>query len=213
MNPQALQELPDFHRGYEVYWSLADKPGYSGVATFTRIKPEGVFRQLGEPSKIVEGEGRVVGLQFGPLMLINAYFPNSQPDHARLDVKLDFCDKMLRVVNGAAYRGESVVLTGDVNIAHKENDLANPQANKNASGFLPEERAWLDTFLAGPCHDGFRQFEQSGGHYTWWSYRAGVRERNIGWRIDYVLGNVQFNAVLHHPDKMGSDHCPVSALW
>ncbi len=167
---------------------------------------------LGDPQ--CDNEGRVLTLVFEDLAVINANFTNSQREHARLGYKLEFCKRMLEVCNSLQARGKTVILCGDYNIAHKEIDLKNPKENVDNAGFLPEERAWMDSFIAtGYYVDIFRQREPGPGHYTWWSYRPGIRERNIGWRIDYHCISPKLEpgviAVGHHPKSMGSDHCPV----
>jgi len=198
--------------GYHAYWFSAKKPGYSGVATFCKKEPLDVTYGMGAGE--FDDEGRVVSVHFKNLVLINAYFPNSQRDHARLDYKLKFCKKMLQFCKSHVDVGKNIVLCGDYNIAHKEIDLKNPKQNENNAGFLPEERAWMDQFLKSGFKDAFR--EKNGDvkdEYTWWSYRPGVREKNIGWRLDYHSVNEDFldqvKSVYHQQKVKGSDHCPV----
>lgn len=197
--------------GFHGFWHSAEKPGYSGVAVFCKQEPMRVTEGLGVPE--IDSEGRVLQLDFGGFTLINAYFPNSQREHTRLPYKLAFCRAMLAHTEKLRQAGKHVVLCGDLNIAHKEIDLRNPKENRDNAGFLPDERAWLDGFEAKGYVDTFRKFEKSGGHYTWWSNRPGVRERNIGWRLDYFWVNLEFSdrieAARHQPEVMGSDHCPV----
>jgi exodeoxyribonuclease-3 len=198
--------------GYRSYWKSARKPGYSGVATFTRVEPQEVEYGLGVPE--IDDEGRVITLQFRDFDFVNAYFPNSQPGGARLDYKLRFCGAMLDYLERKRAAGRNVVLCGDYNIAHKEIDLKNPKTNTDNPGFLPEERAWMDTFIEQKGYiDAFRKFEKGPLHYTWWSYRPGVREKNVGWRIDYFTSNPEFEDRLRactiSSQVMGSDHCPV----
>jgi exodeoxyribonuclease-3 len=197
--------------GYQSFWHSAQKPGYSGTAVYTRKEPQEVIEGLGVPE--IDSEGRVLQLDFGSFRIINAYFPNSQREHTRLDYKLSFCQAMLRHTEALRSKGKHVVLCGDFNIAHREIDLRNPKENVNNAGFLPQERAWLDTFEKAGYVDTFRQFHPEPGHYTWWSYRPGVRERNIGWRLDYFWVNQEFRerlqSVRHQPEVKGSDHCPV----
>ena len=197
--------------GYQSFWHSAQKPGYSGTAIYTRREPDQVIEGIGIPE--IDSEGRVLQADFGEFRLINAYFPNSQREHTRLGYKIDFCNAMLEHVESLRKKGRHVVLCGDFNIAHREIDLRNPKENVNNAGFLPEERAWLDQFERAGYVDAFRNFTKDPGHYTWWSYRPGVRARNIGWRLDYFWVNAEFRDRLvsarHQPEVMGSDHCPV----
>jgi len=198
--------------GYHAYFHPAERPGYSGVATFTREEPQAVVYGLGSPE--FDREGRVLRTEFRDFVLVNAYFPNSQRDHARLDYKLRFCAAMLRLVNRYRRSGKNVLLCGDHNISHRAIDLANPKQNEKHAGFLPEERAWMDRFVSRHGWvDTFRSLCPEPGHYTWWSYRPGVRERNIGWRLDYFIANAELmdrvTRVRHQTKVRGSDHCPV----
>jgi exodeoxyribonuclease-3 len=198
--------------GYHAYWNPASKPGYSGTAIFSRKEPHSLANGMGIDE--FDSEGRVQAADFGDFVLINAYFPNSQRDHARLGYKLDFCAAMRKFCDKYRKKGKHVVLCGDYNIAHKEIDLRNPKSNVDNAGFLPEERAWLDEFEAAGYVDAFRLFEPGPDHYTWWSYRPGVREKNIGWRLDYHWVNDELRDRLgrasHQPGVKGSDHCPVA---
>jgi exodeoxyribonuclease-3 len=197
--------------GYRAWWHPAQKPGYSGVTTLSRREP--VSLQLGIGRRDVDREGRVLITEFPELVLVNAYFPNSQRDHARLDYKLSFCRSLARRLGALRRAGKHVVLCGDYNIAHRAIDLANPKQNQDNAGFLPEERAWLDRFLGRGWIDCFRHACPEPGHYTWWSQRIGVRARNIGWRIDYFCIDDGLLPKLvradHQPQVMGSDHCPI----
>lgn len=199
-------------KGYFSFWNPAQKPGYSGVATYTKREPLGVHMGLGVSE--LDTEGRVLTLEYDSWVMINAYFPNSQRDHARLPFKLKFCDQMMKYCKAWEKKGKQVVICGDFNIAHKEIDLRNPKTNVDNAGFLPQERKWLDSFTDGGFVDTFREFEPGGGHYSWWSYRPGVREKNVGWRIDYFFVGSKLKSRLKkaeiHPDVRGSDHCPVS---
>lgn len=196
---------------YHSYWHPAEKPGYSGVAVFSKKEPLHVTLGLGDPE--IDREGRVMMLKYSGFTVINTYFPNSQREHTRLPYKLKFCKKIHQVTEELRSRGENLLMCGDFNIAHKEIDLKNPKSNKNNAGFLPQERAWMETFLQSGYIDVFRNFTQEGGQYTWWSYRPGVRQKNVGWRIDYFVANEEFKDRLkasgHRNEVMGSDHCPV----
>ena len=213
VQPEQLpDELRNPHR-YHGFFHSAEKPGYSGVATFTREEPLDVVHGIG--SREFDREGRVLRTEFRDFVLVNAYFPNSQRDHARLDFKLRFCAAMLRLVNDYRRRGKNVLLCGDYNISHAEIDLANPRENRKSAGFLPEERAWMDRFLARHGWvDTFRSRCPEPGHYTFWNSRPGLRERNIGWRLDYFVANPELMervARIEHQTKVrGSDHCPVA---
>lgn len=196
---------------YSSHWHSAEKKGYSGVLIYSKREPVSV--QVGIGDSTIDSEGRVLAAEYKDFILINAYFPNSQRDHARLNYKLLFCEKVLQFINHYRDSGKNIVLCGDFNIAHKEIDLKNPKANENNAGFLPQERAWFDTLLEVGYVDTFREFDQSSDKYTWWSYRPTIRERNIGWRLDYFVCNAEFRGKLkgvqHLTNVMGSDHCPV----
>lgn len=197
--------------GYATFWHPAKKPGYSGVALFSRVEPISVQNGIGIEE--IDCEGRVITAEFKNFTLIGAYFPNSQREGARLDYKLRFCSAMAVYCEKLRGQGKNLVLCGDFNIAHKEIDLKFPKANENNAGFLPEERGWMDEFTGMGYVDSFRYFEKGPGHYTWWSYRPGVRARNIGWRLDYHVVNPEFadrmKSSEHRTAVLGSDHCPV----
>ncbi len=196
---------------YHSYWHSAQKAGYSGVAVYSKKEPLHVEYGIGVPE--IDAEGRVLLLEYPDFTLINAYFPNSQRDHARLGYKISFCEKMLAKCQELRAAGKNLVLCGDFNIAHRAIDLKNPKSNENNAGFLPEERSWMDQFLKTGYVDTFRHFNSDPDHYTWWSYRPGVREKNIGWRLDYFVVNEEFQdrlkSAVHQPQTRGSDHCPV----
>jgi len=196
--------------GYHEYHVHAEKKGYSGVSVLTKIEPISVKEGLG----IIEfdKEGRVLTLEFEHFYLINAYFPNAQPELARLDFKERFNMAFLEFVKELEKK-KPVVSTGDFNVAHKEIDLKNPLANRKNAGFSDEERAWMDKFIAHGLVDTFRMFEKGPGHYTWWSYRFFSRKKDIGWRIDYFLVSERLKNMVKESsilkDIMGSDHCPI----
>ena len=198
--------------GFQSHWHSAQKPGYSGVALYCKESPREVIEGMGIPA--VDSEGRVLVAHFDDFTVVNAYFPNSQRDHARLPYKLKFCEAMLKYCEKLRKDKRNVVLCGDYNIAHREIDLKNPKTNVDNAGFLPQERAWMDKFTGDHGWvDTFRKFEQGGDHYSWWSYRPGVRARNIGWRLDYHCVNPEFAKSVKDafimPHIHGSDHCPV----
>ncbi|MBD3221887.1 exodeoxyribonuclease III [bacterium] len=198
--------------GYASYWNPAARPGYSGVAIYTRREPLDVTCDLGEPD--LDGEGRVLAAEFEDLWVVDVYTPNAQNELRRLDYRTVRWDPAFLAHMRELDAEKPVVFCGDLNVAHREIDLANPRSNRRNAGFTDEERAGFDRILAGGFVDTFREFEPGGGHYTWWSNRPGVRERNVGWRIDYVLISRRLRprlvAASIHAEVMGSDHCPVS---
>jgi exodeoxyribonuclease-3 len=212
--PDQLDEGLLHPAGYRGYWHSARKKGYSGVATYARRRPTRVIEGLGIPR--FDREGRVLITEFRGFALINAYFPNSQHDHARLRYKLEFCRAVRRRMDAYRAEGRNVVLCGDHNIAHREIDLARPKDNKKNAGFLPQERGWMERFVRAGYVDTFRARCDEPGHYTWWSQRYGVREKNIGWRLDYFFINAEMKRRLRdafiQPDVRGSDHCPVGLV-
>jgi len=209
-----FEQLPDTLQnidGYYSYWYSADKLGYSGVATFCREEPLHV--QYGLGIEKYDQEGRVLITEFENFLLYNIYFPNGQKDEFRLQYKLDFYDDLLAILDDQVESGNNVIVAGDWNTAHQPIDLANPKANEKYSGFLPVERAQLDEYVEHGYVDSFRLFHDEPNRYSWWTYRYGARERNIGWRIDYFFTNQEFanqiaNADIHE-NVMGSDHCPI----
>lgn len=212
--PAVLEEIGLFYQEAGLssqYWATAEKNGYSGLLTL--VKGEHGDVRVGLGIEEFDSEGRWLEVDVGPYTFVNSYFPNSQRDHARLPYKLKFCEAALKRLKKLVSLGRVPVLAGDINIAHTEIDLANPKTNKDNAGFLPEERAWMTEFLEAGWVDAFRKFEPGGGHYTWWSYRPGVREKNIGWRLDHFFVSQQHESILnwmiHQPEVRGSDHCPI----
>lgn len=205
--PPHLRNTP----GYHIYINSAEQKGYSGVATFTKKQPIRVKKGFGIEK--FDREGRVLITEFSSFVLFNVYFPNGKKDDERLEYKLDFYDTFLSYADNLKAEGKNIVVCGDFNTAHKEIDLAHPKENEKYSGFLPVERAWIDTFIDHGYVDTFRHFVKELDQYSWWAYRTNARERNIGWRIDYFFVNKEFlpnlkNAFIMQ-DVMGSDHCPV----
>jgi len=197
--------------GYEQYWNYAEKKGYSGTAVFTKIQPISVQYGLnGEPS---EKEGRVLTLEFEDFFLVNVYTPNSQRDLARLEYRLEWEDE-IRTHLLMLDQIKPVILCGDLNVAHQEIDLKNAKSNRGNSGFTDEEREKMTKLLNNGFIDTFRYFyPDRTDAYTWWSYMNKVRERNIGWRIDYFITSERMkeqlkNSEIHH-HILGSDHCPI----
>ena len=199
--------------GWHAHYSAGQRKGYSGVAVISREKPDEVVEGLGIPK--FDKEGRVLRARFGELLVISAYFPKSDFADVRFRYKLEFCRAIRRFVLDEVDEGRHVLLMGDYNIAHQPIDLARPKENENNPGFYPKERNWMTRFLGSGFHDVFRERNpEADGKYSWWSYRAGAREKNIGWRIDYGTVNTGLlNRVVDaqiHPNVTGSDHCPVS---
>ncbi|MEC8984817.1 MAG: exodeoxyribonuclease III [Candidatus Neomarinimicrobiota bacterium] len=198
--------------GYHTFWHSGERRGYSGVATFCKDEPFYVQEGLGIDR--YDNEGRVLLTEHENFLLYNIYFPNGQKDDQRLQYKLDFYDELLPIINEQVESGNNVVVTGDWNTAHHPIDLARPKQNVNTSGFMPIERKKLDMYVENGWIDTFRLFHPEGDRYSWWTYRFGARERNVGWRIDYFFVNEGFldNVVDAdiHDEIMGSDHCPVS---
>jgi len=201
-------DLPEYYQ----YWNKAEKAGYSGTLTLTKKKPLHVINGIG--IKKHDNEGRVITCEFRDYYLVNVYVPNAKRELSRLPYRcmqwdVDFL-KYLKKLE----KNKPVIFCGDLNVAHTEIDLTNPKANEKNHGFTPEEREGFDNFIKADFVDAFREFEKSGGHYTWWSQMGRCRARNIGWRIDYFLVSKSLNKNLKSAkilDKvMGSDHCPVT---
>jgi exodeoxyribonuclease-3 len=195
-----------------ITWRPADRPGYSGVATLGRTPPLEV--RLGLGLEKFDSEGRLICWRFPNFLLFNLYFPNGQHNLSRLPYKLEFYARLLDLCDDLHAQGEQIILTGDFNTCHHPIDLRNPRQNEGNTGFLPEERAWVDLYLAHGFVDIYRQLYPESVQYTWWTYRMNARARNVGWRLDYFLisaglvERVQDAAI--HEDILGSDHCPVS---
>ena len=198
--------------GYYDYWQSAVKKGYSGVAVLSRIKPDHVV--FGNEYACNIEEGRILQLDFGDIRLINAYFPSGTTGDVRQQFKYQWLNDFHCFLDSARKEKQKLILCGDYNIAHKEIDIHDPKGNKNTSGFLPEERAWMDSFFSKGWIDAFREFHPEPHRYSWWSQRfPTVRLNNKGWRLDYI--NVteplkkQLVAADIFPDVKHSDHCPV----
>ncbi|TGL63985.1 exodeoxyribonuclease III [Leptospira ognonensis] len=174
--------------GYEAFVCLAEKPGYSGVCTFTKIKP--LKTTIGYGSGIFLSEGRSILLEFSNFYFWNLYFPSGTTGEIRQKVKYEFLDEVTRLTAALQKKKKPLVLVGDVNIAHTERDIHNPKANVKNSGFLPEERKWMSDYFQGGLVDLYRYLHPDKiDSYSWWTYRAGARAKNKGWRIDYILGS------------------------
>ncbi len=212
--PEQLPKRLSDPRNWAHHMVCAERKGYSGVASYSRETPDEVEVGLGK--KEFDSEGRVHFLRFGRLLIANVYFPNGNGkdrDNSRVPYKLNFYKRLLRRLEKARKEGLRVLVMGDFNTAHHEIDLARPSTNHKTSGFLPEERAEMDRWVKAGWVDTFRQFQQDSGHYSWWSQRGGCRERNVGWRLDYVFAAPEalpfVKSAFIQPKVMGSDHCPV----
>lgn len=198
--------------GYETYFFSAQKKGYSGVGVLTKQKPKEVLLGCGEDQ--ADFEGRVIQLVFDNFILINTYFPSGSSGEERQAYKMQFLEYYLTFLEQVRTRsGDKLIVAGDYNICHKEIDIHDPKGNKNSSGFLPEERAWMDDFFESGMIDSFRFFNQNPHQYSWWSFRANARNNNKGWRIDYINTSESLEKYIHSvallPDVKHSDHCPV----
>lgn len=222
---EAINEVDFDLDGYNAFWYSADKPGYSGTAILSKVKPLQVIN--GFPQDIIDTygvtgdvygdpnlEGRVIAAEFDSFWLLTVYTPNAKDDLSRIPLRHQHWDPAFLAYAQQLEKTKPVVFSGDLNVAHTEDDLANPKPNKGKKGFTDEERAGFQAFVDAGFADTLRLFQQGNGHYTWWSHFARSRERNVGWRIDYFLvsaslkGKVQAAAI--HPQILGSDHCPVS---
>ncbi|MDD1772225.1 MAG: exodeoxyribonuclease III [Methanomassiliicoccales archaeon] len=206
--PKDLVNIP----GYRSHFvSSMDKKGYSGVCMYAKHHPLKVVPGLG--SERFDIEGRVQAIHFDDLVIFNVYFPNGKASPERLRYKMDFYEEFGDMAKRTVDGGKHVIVCGDVNTAHKEIDLARPKENERISGFLPEERQWIDRFLACGFVDTFRMFDPSPERYTWWDMKTKARERNVGWRIDYFFVDEGLRKRCRDafilPDVQGSDHCPI----
>ena len=192
-------------------WNPAERPGYSGVATFYQDSPDEIT--LGLDNARFDVEGRVIRTRHRDLVLYNIYFPSGQRGRERVDYKLEFYSHLLGICDELHKNGENLILTGDFNTAHAPIDLKNPKQNQKTSGFLPEERAWVQKFLEHGFVDVYRNLYPDRVQYTWWTYTSGARQRGVGWRLDYFLVSKalvpRVKDVIIHDDVPGSDHCPV----
>jgi exodeoxyribonuclease-3 len=201
--------------GYQGFFFPAQKKGYSGVAILTRISPDAVH--YGNGIMQSDAEGRVIRADFGELTLINAYFPSGSSGEERQGYKYQWLGEFYAYIQDLRRERPHLIICGDYNICHKEIDIHSPKTNKDSSGFLPEERAWMDKFFETGFVDAFRHFHIEVPHcYSWWSFRAGARNNNKGWRIDYISVTTSLRDALRqaaiYPDVVHSDHCPVFAV-
>jgi exodeoxyribonuclease-3 len=206
--------LGDFHKlGYQDYWHSAQKKGYSGVLILSREEPDHV--EVGMGHEGYDAEGRVIRADYGDLSVLDVYIPSGTTGDIRQDIKMQFLDDFLAYLTELRKSRPMLMVCGDFNIAHNEIDIHNPAGNKKNSGFLPEERAWLDKFLASGFVDSFRQMHPDEVKYSWWSFRSNARDQNKGWRLDYLMLTESLSSSLRGAGIMNearhSDHCPVWA--
>lgn len=199
--------------GYRPYFFCAQRKGYSGVGILTKILPDNVV--YGHANEQSDFEGRVIRADFGDLTVVNAYFPSGSSGDERQAYKYKWLHEFMEFLGQLKRERERIVVCGDFNIAHREIDIHNPRSNKNASGFLPDERAWMDRLLQNGFVDAFRHFNPDPHQYTWWhQLRKSTRLQNKGWRIDYITVTDNLREHIHHaeicPDVQHSDHCPVT---
>src|SRR4030042_1002034 len=182
---QLSKEMLHPDESFQAHFSSAQKLGYSGVAVYSEPQPLKTWTGFGMEK--FDSEGRTLILEFDSFFLFNIYFPNGKMSPERLKYKMDFYDAFLEYANECRKTGKGIIVCGDVNTAHREIDLARPRENEKISGFLPEERAWIDKFIENGYLDTLRMFHKESGLYTWWDYKSGARERNIGWGIDFFF--------------------------
>jgi exodeoxyribonuclease III len=198
--------------GYHCLWYPAQKKGYAGVGLLSKTKPLKVTYGIG--SEQYDNEGRVLIAEFETFIIISTYFPSGTTGDVRQAIKITYLGEFYDFIHKNANPLKPYIICGDVNICHKEIDIHNPKSNAKTSGFLPEERAWVGKFLDSGYVDCFRQINQEPHQYSWWSYRAGARPKNLGWRIDYIFAHKnishKINGSTIHADVVLSDHCPVS---
>jgi exodeoxyribonuclease III len=210
-NPDQLDESLTSPPGYRVYWNHGERKGYAGVATFVKETPQSVWYDFGP--RDFDLEGRVIITEYPAFTLINIYFPNGKKNQERLDYKMKFYDIFLDYADGLRKQGRKLIVCGDYNTAHREIDIARPKENAKVSGFLPEERAWLDKYAAHGYVDVFRKFHPETVRYTYWDVKTRARERNVGWRIDYFFVSEDLTDAVEDAFIMtgvpGSDHCPL----
>jgi exodeoxyribonuclease III len=200
--------------GYLLEFFSAEKKGYSGVATYSKTPPVSVKKGFGNP--LFDSEGRVIESEYKNFVLYNVYFPNGGRGPERVKYKLDFYNELFFNIEKKRKKQKNIIICGDYNTAHKEIDLARPKENVTNSGFLPEERAWIDTIVNLGYIDIFREFNQKPDQYTYWDVFTGARARNVGWRIDYFFISKEMRKNIIdtkiHSKVMGSDHCPIELV-
>ncbi len=210
-SPEQLDLSIFEERGYHHYWYPAEKKGYSGVAILSRQKPDNIIYGSGVTES--DKEGRVIRADFGDVSVMSIYAPSGSSGEERQDFKMLWLASFQKYLNKLKKERPKLILAGDFNICHKSIDIHNPISNAKSSGFLPEERAWMDQFLEKGFVDSFRHFNKEPHQYTWWSFRANSRNKNLGWRIDYQFASKELEPQLKRsvllPEARHSDHCPV----
>ncbi len=210
-NPEQVGVFEFEELGYHHYWYPAQKKGYSGVAIFTKQKPKHI--EYGCGIKEYDDEGRILRIDFEEFSVMSVYHPSGSSGDLRQAFKMEWLGAFLNYINQLKAIYPKLVICGDFNICHKAIDIHNPKSNANTSGFLPEEREWMEQFINSGFVDSFRHFNQEPHQYSWWSYRAGSRAKNLGWRIDYnfvtdnLKNKISRSVIL--PSAIHSDHCPV----
>lgn len=215
---QEIKAMPDqfdttvFEKlGYHCAWKPAEKKGYSGTAVLSKLKPDAVITETG--MNAYDAEGRFTRMDIGDTTFISSYFPSGTTGDVRQDFKYKFLNDFYNYITELKKTRKKILVSGDYNICHKAIDIHDPVSNKDSSGFLPDERKWMDDFFASGWTDAFRKFNQQPHQYTWWSFRANARNNNKGWRIDYHSATNELASQLQHaeilPDAKHSDHCPV----
>ena len=209
--PDQLTEEVMKYNNYRTYFFSAEKKGYSGVAVYSREEPIEVKSGFNNPE--FDNEGRVLELEYPDFVLYNVYFPNGGRGPERVKYKLDFYGHLFERAEKVRRKKKNIIVCGDYNTAHKEIDLARPGPNSKVTGFLPEERAWIDKIVDMGYIDIFREYNQEPGQYTYWDQITRARDRNVGWRIDYFMISKEMRNLVTgasiHPEVMGSDHCPI----
>jgi len=210
-NPDQVGVFEFEELGYHHYWYPAQKKGYSGVAIFTKQKPKHI--EYGCGIKEYDDEGRILRIDFEEFSVMSVYHPSGSSGDLRQAFKMEWLEAFLNYINQLKATYPNLVICGDFNICHKAIDIHNPKSNANTSGFLPEEREWMEQFINSGFVDSFRYFNQEPHQYSWWSYRANAREKNLGWRIDYLMASKPMAQSIKNAsilaDIKHSDHCPI----
>lgn len=209
--PEQIESEAFENLGYTCFWKSAEKKGYSGVGIMSKIEPKEIVYDCGH--NLFDSEGRILQANFDDFTLLSAYFPSGSSGDLRQQIKYDFLEFFKTYQENLKRKQPNLIVCGDFNICHQAIDIHNPIGNKNASGFLPEERAWMDSYFNDENIDSFRFFHPNEkDHYTWWSYRANARANNKGWRIDYVSVSTSLKDKMVRaeilPNAFHSDHCP-----